>query len=133
MATHDWVVRKIARYHLAQGDDVFADHCPGFRKPPTSYGPRGAGYVPDIWVRNEGLAYEVEPYNAAKHSISQLKAFARDPEIRTFRVVLCSGSEDGTDKQAKVLTNRGLIDGLEGDIEIVNWQTLFDDLDIPRP
>lgn len=61
MATHDWVVRKIAKYHLDRGDEVFADHYPGFRKPPTFYGPRGAGYVPDVWIKNEQHAYEMLP------------------------------------------------------------------------
>ena len=133
MATHDWVVRKIAAHHLARGDDVFADHYPGFRKPPIFYGLRGAGYVPDVWVENEQHAYEVEPYDAAKHSISQLKAFARDSQIKTLTVVLCSGTQVGIERQRKILINRGLLDDVDGEIRLRNWRELFDEHGITRP
>jgi len=133
MAAHNWVVRKIAAYHVIAGDMVCADHYRGFPKPPTFFGPRGAGYIPDIWVENKRLAYEVEPFEAAKHSLPQLKAFAKDPSIEKFIVVLCTGTNRGVERRAKTLTSRGLLDGLKGEIELWNWRDLFDQLGIERP
>jgi hypothetical protein len=122
--THDWVVKKIALFHHRIGDDVCADHYPGFRKPPISIGSRGAKYIPDIWVGNKGILYEVEPYSALKNSLSQVKAFAKDTRVKDIWVVISSGTFKGIERL------EGLLQRKDVDALVINWRDLFEMLGI---
>jgi hypothetical protein len=86
-ATHDFVVKRIAKHHDELGDVVSA-HVAGLRgypRPPTYYGARGAQYIPDVYVRNKDTIYEVESYFSVRNRISQIKAFS-DAEPRRLIV-----------------------------------------------
>lgn len=123
MAEHDWVVHKLALFHEGEGDDVYADYR-GFRKPPIFRGARGRPYRPDVWVENDGLLYEVEPYLALKNSLSQIKAFSISPDVRSLVVVVCSGTDRGVERLEGVVERRDI------DAEVINWRDLFDRLGI---
>jgi len=124
MAQHDWVVHKIAVYHRNIGDEVYADHYAGFPKPPTYEGIRGRPYRPDVWVENKGLVYEVEPYFTLKNSLSQVKAFCRDPDVKDVVVVTCSGTDRGIQRLESLLDRKNV------DAFIINWRDLFEELGI---
>lgn len=124
MAEHDWVVRKLARFHEEQGDDVYADHYRGFRKPPTFYGPRGRAYRPDIWIPTDRLVYEVERFFALERSLPQVKAFMNDPKVRECLVVVCSGTDRGITHLESMLDRKGVV------VDVVNWRRLFGELGI---
>ena len=124
MAEHDWVVHKIAVYHRDIGDDVCADHCSGFAKPPIFEGSRGGTYRPDIWIENKGIVYEVEPYFTLKNSISQVKAFCLDPDVRDVIVVACSGTDRGIERLESLLERKDV------DALVINWRDLFEELGI---
>lgn len=124
MAEHDWVVHKIAVFHRDIGDDVSADHCRGFAKPPIFEGPRGGTYRPDVWIENKGLVYEVEPYFTLKNSLPQVKAFCLDPDVKDVIVVACSGSDKGIKRL------EGLLERKDVDAFVINWRDLFDEYGI---
>ena len=124
MAQHDWVVRKLARHLERAGESVTADHAPGFRKPQMARGPRGRWYRPDLWLERDGTAVEVEPYNALKNSLSQVKAFANDPDVRRTIVVASSGTDRGIARLQALLDRKGI------SAEVVNWRDLFDSMGI---
>ena len=124
MADHDWVVRKLALYHRKQGDEVYADHYKGFKKPPLFQGPKGANYRPDVWVPAYGFVYEVEPYFTLERSLPQVKAFVNDQRITDCVVVVSSGTDRGITHLEKMLDRKGVT------ADVVNWRVLFDDLGI---
>ena|SRR5208282_771501 len=97
MALHDTVVRRIKTWHEQQGDDVTAE-LRGYQKPPKFIGPRGRAYIPDVFVFNEGLAYEVKEYWAHRNAGPKLKAIGSDPRVRRLILVLCSGTSDGVSR-----------------------------------
>ena len=127
MAGHNWVVKKIAKHHSDQGQLVYAEHCTAgkFSKPPPSFGARGRKYIPDVCVGNKNIVYEVEPYFTLKHSISQVKAFGNDCEIKKFIIVISSGTEDGIPKLEPLLERNNV-----KYCRLVNWRTLFNEFGI---
>ena len=124
MADHDWVVRKLARFHKDHGDDVYADHYRGFRKPPIFQGPKGGSYRPDIWIPTDGLVYEVEPYYTLERALPQVKAFVNDPRVKGCIVVVSSGTYKGISHLEMLLDRRGVR------ADVLNWRTLFGELGI---
>ncbi len=72
MPKHDYVVRRIKAYYERIGDDVTAE-LPGYAKPPTFFGPLGRGHIPDVYVLNQGLIYEVKQYSATRWAASKAK------------------------------------------------------------
>jgi hypothetical protein len=97
MALHDTVVRRIKTWHEDQGDDVTAE-LRGYAKPPKFYGSRGRAYIPDVFVFNKHLAYEVKEYWAYRNAAPKLKAISSDPRARRLILVLCSGTGSGVDR-----------------------------------
>lgn len=124
MAEHDWVVHKIAVFHRSIGDEVHADHCAGFPKPPIFKGSRGGTYRPDVWAKNKGIVYEVEPYFTLKNSLPQVKAFCLDPHVRDVFVVVSSGTDKGI-RRLESLLERKDVDAL-----VINWRDLFEECGI---
>ena len=107
MAKHDFVVKKIAKYHDDLGDVVYA-HASGLRgypRPPTYCGARGAPYVPDVYLLNRDTIYEVESYSSVRNQISQIKAFS-DARPRRLIVVLSTGTEKGVPIIEKLLAEK---------------------------
>jgi hypothetical protein len=119
MAKHDFVVKRIAKYHRDLGDDVFAQASglTGYPRPPTYYGARGAAYIPDVYVRNKDLIYEVEPYFTLRNQISQIKAFSNARPSRLI-VVLSTGTEEGVPRINKLLKNHGI------ECDVLNYKEL---------
>lgn len=117
VALHDNVVRRIKTYHEKLGDEVTAE-LPGYEKPPRFYGPRGRAYIPDVFVFNRRLAYEVKKYHAYFYAVPKLKAFLDSPKINDVVLVLCTGTPDGVDRADRYLLDQGV------DCEVVNYQEL---------
>ena len=124
MAQHNWVVHKLALHHRRHGDDVYADHCKGYRKPPIFEGPRGGRYRPDVWIPTDGLVYEVEPYLAVERALPQINAFASDERVIECVLVVCSGTDSGIQRFEKLLDRRGV------SAYAINFRSLFEELGI---
>lgn len=107
MATHDYVVRRIACHFRDRGEDVQADVL-GFRKPRVFEGERGGRYRPDVYVMSRDVAYEVEDYFSAMNSIPQIKAFYRSLGGKRLVVVLCTGKTSGAKLRKRQLERRGI-------------------------
>lgn len=117
MAKHDYVVRRIKTHHERVGDDVTAE-LPGYPKPPTFYGPRGRGYIPDVYVFSRGIIYEVKEYSAGRRAGPRLKAFLASPSREEVILVLCSGTPAGVPRVEGHLQRNGV------DCEVLNYQDL---------
>ena len=117
MALHDTVVRRITRWHEKQGDDVTAE-LRGYQKPPKFLGSRGRGYIPDVFVFNHQLAYEVKEYWAHRYAAPKLKAISAASEVRTLILVLCSGTSEGVPRVRAFLDEQGV------DCEVANYREL---------
>ena len=108
MATHDYVVRRIAVYFRKRGEEVQAGHLKGYRLPPTFHGERGGRYKPDVYLPDRDVAYEVETWPSVMNSIPQIKAFYRALTGRRTVVVLCTGTSRGAQIRKKQLAKRGM-------------------------
>ncbi len=107
MATHNYVVKVAAKYFEDQGYDVWADIRRG-SKPPTFEGPRGGKYKPDVVISEIGTVIEVETYHSVRNSVSQIKAFARDPNCRRLVVIICTGTSAGIPQIEGFLERNGI-------------------------
>ncbi len=94
LASHDYVVRRIKVWHERQFDEVFAD-VKGSPKPPKFYGPLGRAYIPDVYVANLRLAYEVKTYRGSRSAVPKLKAFVSSPLATTVLLVMRTGTSAG--------------------------------------
>jgi len=117
MALHDTVVRRIKTWHEQQGDDVTAE-LRGYQKPPRFIGPRGRAYIPDVFVFNKNLAYEVKEYWAYRNAGPKLNAIASDPRVRRLILVLSSGTGAGVDRVEAFLEREGV------NCEVVSYRDL---------
>ena len=107
MALHDTVVRRIKNWHELQGDDVTAE-LRGYQRPPKFFGPLGRAYIPDVFVFNKALAYEVKEYWAYRNAGPKLKAIGSDPQVRKLILVLCSGTPAGVDRVESFVQREGI-------------------------
>src|SRR5580700_9552099 len=107
MALHDTVVRRITEWHEEKGDDVTAE-LPGYQKPPRCYGSRGRAYIPDVYVFNRRLAYEVKQYLAYRYAGPKLKAIAASPKVSKVILVLCTGTPDGVARVQNFMEDSGV-------------------------
>lgn len=117
MASHDYVVRRIKTWHEQQGDEVTAD-LPRYDKPPKSRGSRGRAYIPDVFVFNSRLAYEVKEYWAYKWAVPKLKALVSSLEIDKVILVLCTDRPEGVPRVERFLADRGV------ECEVTNYREL---------
>jgi hypothetical protein len=117
MALHDTVVRRIKTFHERCGDDVTAE-LPGYERPPRSLGVRGRAYIPDVYVFNKRLAYEVKEYWAYRYAVPKLKALTNNPENDRVILVLCSGTPEGVSRVESFLAQN------EIDCEVMNYREL---------
>jgi hypothetical protein len=118
MALHNYVVRRIAKWHRDQGDAVRADHLQGYQKPPAFHGPRGRMYYPDVYVENKRIVYEVKDYGAARSGVSKIKAMADTFHDNEVILVLCTGTPSGVLKVSGFLKRHGI------SCEALNYQEL---------
>jgi len=115
MALHDTVVRRITHWHEAQGDHVTAE-LRGYAKPPRCYGIRGRAYIPDVYVYDGRLAYEVKAYWAYRNSAPKLKAISESPKVSRLVLVLCTGTSGGISKVEGFLDREGV------DCEVISFR-----------
>jgi len=109
MAKHDFVVKKIAKFHKDLGDIVYAHAAglKGYPRPPTYCGARGASYIPDVYLLNKDIIYEVESYSSVRNQVSQIKAFS-DSRPRRLIVAISTGTEKGVPRIEKFLASKGI-------------------------
>ncbi|MFQ5990709.1 MAG: hypothetical protein ACE5K9_12420 [Candidatus Methylomirabilales bacterium] len=110
-------MRRIKTHHENSGDEVTAE-LPGYRKPPTFRGPRRRGYIPDVYVFNRGIIYEVKEYSAGRWAAPKLKAFLASPDGDEVILVLCTGTPAGVPRVERHLSKEGV------DCEVLNYQEL---------
>ena len=110
-------MRRIKTYHERIGDEVTAE-LPGYQKPPTFHGSRGRGYIPDVYVFNRGIIYEVKEYSAARWAASKLRAFLASPNREEVILVLCTGTPAGVPRVERRFQRCGV------DCEVLNYQDL---------
>jgi hypothetical protein len=107
MALHDTVVRRIKNWHESNGDDVTAE-LKGYQRPPKFTGSRGRRYIPDVFVFNQRLAYEVKEYWAHRWAGPKLRAIGSDPRVRRLMLVLCSGTTGGAERARDFVEREGI-------------------------
>jgi hypothetical protein len=120
MALHDTVVRRITHWHEEKGDDVTAE-LRGYTKPPKSYGTRGRAYIPDVFVFNRGLAYEVKAYWAYRNAAPKLKAIGASPDVRRLVLVLCTGTTDGVSRVQGFMDANGVSCEVQSYLDHPGW------------
>jgi len=126
MSEHDWVVRRIARYHFERGDEVYSSQCRGFRKALMFRDPRGEMCAPDIWLKGQRVVYEIEPtHDLTNQDILRIGVIAADPEVRMLMVVLCHGAEQEATRLEDMLRKRKECGAGRAKIHVFIWQNLF--------
>src|SRR5580700_4562724 len=107
MALHDTVVRHITNWHEEKGDAVTAE-LRGYQKPPRCQGSRGRAYIPDVYVFNRRVAYEVKQYLAYRYAGPKLKAIAASHRLAKLVLVLCSGTPSGVSRVQNFMEDSGV-------------------------
>lgn len=88
--------------------------------------PRGEMCAPDIWLKGQRVAYEIEQtHDLAIQNIARIGVLATDPEVRALIVVLCHGAEQDATRLENSFQNRTECGAGGAKIHVFIWQNLF--------
>ena len=107
MATHEYVVRRIAVHHRNRGEEVQAD-VGGFEKPRIVKGVRGRNYMPDMFVSDRDVIHEVETDGSVMNPIPQIRAFYKAVGGKRLCIVVCTGTDKGARIRKRQLDKLGV-------------------------